>query len=193
MPKYKVRIDLSKTYEAYDHDDAFNKFIDDMENSYLKEDLKTSVTTEELPDDSIEVEDDEFYFDLNEFDDEAQLTVIGEEKIKILEVMKEVIGKTIDAVKYQEPNEEEVNFSRLAGYVSDMVELIGLENNNASDEEVLETIKRINIGVSKLKSNADIERYAQDFNEVNGLDVLDEIEDESKDKTEDDSDDEFDF
>lgn len=193
MPKYKVKIDLSKIYDANDHDEAFEMFVDDLgKKSHLK-DLKSNITTEELPDNEIKVDDDDFYFDLSEFEDETQLTVIGDEKLKILQVMKEVIDKTIDAVQYQEPNEEEVNFSRLAGYVSDMVELITLENNNASTEEILEAIKRINIGVSKLKSNTDIERYAQDFNEVNGLDVLDEIEEKPEDEKEDDSDNEFDF
>lgn len=187
MPRYKVKLSITETYEAENKDEAISQI--------LEEPLKRHIDVEELPEDNIRVDDAEFYFDLKEFEDETQLSVIGDEKLKILSLMKELISKTEDAIKYQETQEEETNFTRLSSCVSDMVELITLENNDASDEEIMAVIKRINIGVSKLKSHADIEKYAQDYNEVNGLDVLDEYEkdDESSTNDNDDSDDEFDF
>lgn len=100
---------------------------------------------------------DDFYRNMNDFDSDAQLDIVDEEKLKVLDRIEEYTKLTKDAVKFQEYKEFDSNFRILASYISllqdlsrlsDKEEVITDSDGNEvsrklSDKEVYEKIKEI--------------------------------------------------
>lgn len=107
------------------------------------------------------MEDDNFYMDPNAFDDDAQLSVIDEEKLKVLDKIKEYADLTADCVRFQEKDDFDTNFRILSRYISNMQDLSMLDSgeieyededgnlctHKLSDDEIAEAIKDIDLGV----------------------------------------------
>lgn len=120
------------------------------------------------------MEDDDFYLDPNAFDDDAQLSIIDEEKLKVLEQIKKYADLTADCVRFQEKDEFDTNFAILSRYISNMADLSMLDggeieytdedgnphSRKLSDDEIAEAIREIDIGVVDIthKILADVEQ-----------------------------------
>ena len=100
--------------------------------------------------------DDDFYIDPSDFNDDAQLSIIDEEKLKVLDKIEEYTAMVKENVKLQEKGDYDANFRVLSRYISDMVELSALESNSdgLSDDEILDKIKEIENSVSDFNASA---------------------------------------
>ena len=79
---------------------------------------------------------DDFYRNMNDFDSDAQLDIVDEEKLKVLNRIEEYTKLTKDAVKFQEYKEFDSNFRILASYISLLQDLSRLSDK----EEVIKYI-----------------------------------------------------
>lgn len=95
--------------------------------------------------------DDDFFLDDDELSGESQLSMADEQKIKVLETIKTKIDETIANLKYSEKEEFKTNFSIIARYVSTIIDIEAMEQDeNISEEELLEAIEHIEITVKEL-------------------------------------------
>lgn len=95
--------------------------------------------------------DDDFFLDDDELSSESQLSIADEQKIKVLETIKTKIDEAINNLKYSEKEEFKTNFSNIARYVSTIIDIEGMEQDeNISEEELLEAIEHIEITVKEL-------------------------------------------
>lgn len=100
--------------------------------------------------------DDDFYIDPSDFNDDAQLSIIDEEKLKVLDKIEEYTAMVKENVKLHEKGDYDANFRVLSRYISNMVELSALESNSdgLSDDEILDKIKEIENSVLDFNASA---------------------------------------
>jgi hypothetical protein len=129
--------------------------------------------------------DDEFELNDDELSAESQLSIADKEKIKILETMKKKITEAIENLNYSEKEEYKSNMSIIARYVGAILDIEQLEENNEiSEEELLDAIEKIEITVKELSF--------QDLREIEKKNNTAEVSDQApEDKKK--NDDDFDF
>ena len=88
---------------------------------------------------------DDFYMNPDDLNDDAQLSIVDEEKLKVLDKIEEYVKLTKDAVKFQETDEYATNFRILSRYVSAMVDLNNLDNNEIEVENDDGTISTLQL------------------------------------------------
>lgn len=107
------------------------------------------------------MDSDEFYLDPSSFDDDSQLSLIDEEKLKVLAKIKEYATLTEDCVRFQEKDDYEINFRILSRYISAMADLSMLDSgeltytdedgnrctHRLTEDEIIDAIKDIDLGV----------------------------------------------
>lgn len=139
---------------------------------------------------------DDFYINPDDFDNDAELSLIDEEKLKVLDKIEEYVKLTRDSVKFQEKDEFDTNFRVLSRYISAMCDLSRLEDGEIestdesgnecteklTDEEILEKIKQIEMSISDVTHQmlSSVEMDDKD-NEKLSLEDLVNIKDKSED------------
>lgn len=94
--------------------------------------------------------EDEFEWPEEEVEQDAQLSLTAIEKIKVLKTIQEYASKTIDSIELKLKSEEDINFSILSRYVSNVVEINNLENDpNITEDEIFFKLKEIDATVAK--------------------------------------------
>lgn len=137
---------------------------------------------------------DDFYMDMDSFDNDAQLSIIDEEKLKVLDKIEKYVKLTRDSVKFNEVNEYNTNFRILSCYISLMSDLSELENeynqedSAMSEDKLHERINNIELHVEEI-SNESLRNVGMDDRPVS-LDDVDEAVNKRKSGPDDDS---FDF
>jgi len=112
-----------------------------------------------------------------EFEEDAALSEIEIEKIKIFQAMKTFVEKVIENINFKEKSEEEKNTRIISFYCSSIINLNELEKEKLSDDEILEAIKDFKKSVEEF-SYFDIEKYEK---EEEKMFLLNKKEDEKKD------------
>jgi Fe-S-cluster formation regulator IscX/YfhJ len=95
--------------------------------------------------------DDEFELNDDELSAESQMSIADEQKVKVLNNIKTKIDEAISNLNYSEKEEFKTNFSIIARYVSVIIDIENMEQDeNISEEELLEAIEAIEITVKEL-------------------------------------------
>jgi hypothetical protein len=116
--------------------------------------------------------EDEFFLDDDELNADCEIGPTGKEKIVILEVLEKIINDLKDNIRFGEKGDEHNNFSILSGYVSYISDIITMENNNESENRILEALKDIDQHVREM-SYADVALdVSVDDGNVGGIDLL---------------------
>ena len=131
-----------------------------------------------------------------DFDEDTQETEIDRAKLTILEQMRNYLDKTVDAVKYHEPQNENANFNILARYVKAMIDIQNLEGDDEiSEEEKVDKIKAIEFSVNDMSLEDAImfDEGSYDEEQMSGEDIINKFvekqqEEEKKDNESEDSD-----
>lgn len=104
--------------------------------------------------------DDEFYLDDSDFDNE--LSLLDQEKLKVIEQIKTYVGLVEENVRFQENSDYETNFRVLARYISAMVDLNNLaDEKGLTEDELITKIKGIENTVCEMSyENLHSDQYA---------------------------------
>lgn len=122
--------------------------------------------------------DDDFFLDDGELGDESQLSIVDEAKLKILETIESKIKEAKDNINFFERSEFQTNFSIISRYVGAIIDIERLEENdeNLSDEEIIERIEEIELTAKELSFN-DLKEYNNKDNKIE-FDKNDDSDDE---------------
>lgn len=116
--------------------------------------------------------EDEFFLDDDDLNAEDELSPTGKEKIKILDVMEKIITDLKDNIRFGESGEERNKFGILSGYVSYISQIITMENNNESENTVLEALREIDEHVREMSYAEVSVDVGIDDDTVGGINLL---------------------
>jgi len=130
-------------------------------------------------------------FDFSEEDNaaERQLNLLEEEKIKILNIIKEQAEKTISDIQLKLPSEEKKDFMIISRYVSKIIDINEVSKNaELTEDEMIKFIQEIDNSVSEKATLEDIDyKYTTDDEDVDTLSLLNPSKKDEKNDDEDTS------
>lgn len=120
--------------------------------------------------------DDDFFLDADDMNEEAQLSIIEETKLRILERIQEFTKKAIENVKYQE-SELDTNISIVERHFAELRELkvLELNSNDMTEDEILLKIQEISRSCMPMTQH-EINNFTPEEDEsFEDLDILNEV------------------